>query len=156
MVGLTSLEVHNSIFNVTDVKKIEFYRDVFDELSSTDIKDELELKMLHVWLYSHKNIQVTMGPFFITKKKLASERRQTMVFFILLLGYARYSFRNFESYSRSVVLLDEDDIPSSLKQCFSYFITWNNPSFLLNLRYFRGYTPHEGSWNYTRNEIWWY
>ena len=38
--------------------------------------------------------------------------------------YARSSFRDFESYLRIVVGLDEDDIPLSLKQYSSNFVTF--------------------------------
>ena len=43
MIGLTSLEVYNSIFNITEENnKFELYSDVFDEFFFTEIKDELE------------------------------------------------------------------------------------------------------------------
>ena len=42
---------------------------------------------------------------------------------ILLLGYGRSQFRNFESYLRIVVGLDEEDIQLNLKQYDSSFIT---------------------------------
>ena len=43
---------------------------------------------------------------------------------ILLLGYARSPFRDFESYLRIVVGLDEEDIQLILKQYISYFFTY--------------------------------
>ena len=43
MIGLTSLEVYNSIFNITEENnKFELYSDVFEEFFFTEIKDELE------------------------------------------------------------------------------------------------------------------
>ena len=42
---------------------------------------------------------------------------------ILLLGYARSLFRDFESYLRFVVGLDEEDIQLILKEYNSHFIT---------------------------------
>ena len=42
---------------------------------------------------------------------------------ILLLGYSRSLFRDFESYLRIVVGLDEEDIQLILKQYNSHFIT---------------------------------
>ena len=43
MIGLTSLDVYNSIFNITEKnKKFELLTDIFDELSFTKLKDELE------------------------------------------------------------------------------------------------------------------
>ena len=42
VIGLTGLEVHNSIFNITkDFKKFELYTDTSDEFSSEELKDEL-------------------------------------------------------------------------------------------------------------------
>ena len=43
---------------------------------------------------------------------------------ILLLGYARSPFRDFESYLRIVVGLDEENIQLILKQSNSRFITY--------------------------------
>ena len=43
MNGLTSLEVYNSIFNITEENiKFESYTDTFDELSFTETKEELK------------------------------------------------------------------------------------------------------------------
>ena len=43
MIGLTILEVSNSIYNITEEKnKFKFYRDIFDESSFTEVKDETE------------------------------------------------------------------------------------------------------------------
>ena len=43
---------------------------------------------------------------------------------MLILGYARSPFRDFESYLRIVVGLDEDDIQLFLKQYKSNFLTY--------------------------------
>ena len=43
---------------------------------------------------------------------------------ILLLGYSRSLFRDFESYLRIVVGLDEEDMRLILKQYNSHFITY--------------------------------
>ena len=43
-------------------------------------------------------------------KKLALEKTQTDGYHMLLLGYARSPFRDFENFLRIVVGLDEDDI----------------------------------------------
>ena len=43
MIGLTSLEVYNSIFNITaENNKFELYTDTFDGFSFTELKDEIE------------------------------------------------------------------------------------------------------------------
>ena len=45
-------------------------------------------------------------------------------YIILLMGYARSPFRDFESYLRIVVGLDEDDIQLNLKQNNANFVTY--------------------------------
>ena len=43
MIGLITLEVYNSVFNITEENiKFEIYTDTFDGFSFTEIKDELE------------------------------------------------------------------------------------------------------------------
>ena len=43
MIGLTSLEVYKSIFNITTtINKFELYTDTFEKISCEDFKDELE------------------------------------------------------------------------------------------------------------------
>ena len=43
MLGLTDLEVYNSIFNITKANnKFELYTDTFDEFSFEELEDELE------------------------------------------------------------------------------------------------------------------
>ena len=46
---------------------------------------------------------------------------------MLLIDYARSPFREFESYLRIVVALDEDDIQLFSKQYISNFITSEKP-----------------------------
>ena len=43
---------------------------------------------------------------------------------ILLYGYTRSRFRDFESYLRIVIDLDEEDIQLILKEYISHFITY--------------------------------
>ena len=58
-----------------------------------------------------------MGPHITTIfKKLASEKKQSDGYYMVLLGYVRSSFRAFESYLRIVVGLDEDYIQLVLEQ----------------------------------------
>ena len=57
-------------------------------------------------------------------KKLSSQKSSTDVFNILLLGYARSPFLDFESTHRSVVDLDADEIQLMLKLYNSIFITF--------------------------------
>ena len=55
---------------------------------------------------------------------MRSETSTTDGYIILLLGYARSPFRNFESFLRLVVSLEENDIQLTLKQYNSNFVTY--------------------------------
>ena len=57
-------------------------------------------------------------------KELRSETSSTYGYFVSKTGYARSLFRDFESYLRIVVGLDEDDIKLILKQYNSNFVTY--------------------------------
>ena len=57
-------------------------------------------------------------------QKLGSEKSSTYCYIILLMGYARSSFRDLEIYVRIVVGLDEDDIQFFLKQNNLFFIIY--------------------------------
>ena len=63
MIGLTSLEVYNSIFNVTEKNiKVELYTNIFDKISIKKLKDELE-EILDISKISQQHLQdETMGP----------------------------------------------------------------------------------------------
>ena len=118
MIGLASLEVYNSIININPTNnKIEVYSDTFDEFSFEELKDELE-EILGTRNITDDNLKdVTKGPRIIkTYWKLRSEKSSTDGYIILLLGYARFPFRDFESYLRIVVGLDEDGIQLILEQ----------------------------------------
>ena len=63
MLGLTRLEVNNSIFNITEENnKFELYTDTFDEFSFKDLKDALE-EIPNVSNISPKDLGVkSIGP----------------------------------------------------------------------------------------------
>ena len=117
MVGLVDLEVYNSIFNITEENyKFELYRDTSDKFAFLELKDELEeiLNFSHI-TNEHLNDEV-LGPRIIDEFiKLSTEKKNTDGYMILLLGYARSLFRDFESYLRIVVDLAEEDIQLILK-----------------------------------------
>ena len=104
---------------------MELYTDTFDEFSFAEKKDELEelLNIPHITPKHHQFDKVGSG-IFKSFGKLRPEKSSTDGYFILLLGYARSPFQDFESYLRFVVGLDKDDIQLSLKQCISHFITY--------------------------------
>ena len=66
-----------------------------------------------------------IGPRIIQSyKKLRSKKSSTDGYFKLLMGYARSPFRDFESYFRIVVGLDEGDIQLIFKHWNSNFVTY--------------------------------
>ena len=125
MVGLTTLEVYKSFFNIAEQNnKFDLFTDNFDEFSFEESKDELEeiLSISDITLFNlqheilgARNIQAYM--------KIRSEKSRTDGFIIFLMGYARSLFRDLQSYLRSVVGLDEDFIQLILNQYKSNFLT---------------------------------
>ena len=126
MIGLAYLVVYNSFFNVTkEIYKFEFYADAFDESSFEELKDELE-EFLNLPNITDDHLEnETLGSRIIkTYWKLGSEKSSTDGYSIILMDYARSPFKDFESYLRNVVGLDEDDIQLILKQYNANFVTY--------------------------------
>ena len=98
MVGLTSFEVYNFVPNVIEeINKFEIYADIFDNTSFTELKDQPE-EILEISNITPDYMQNKIkGPRLISaKKKLETETRRTDGYIILLLGYARSPFRDFD------------------------------------------------------------
>ena len=126
MIGLTSLEVYNSIFNITERNnKLELYRDTSNMFRFLELKDELE-DIFNISLISQDHLQDDeIGPSNIDDfLKLSHEKKNSDGSMIILLGYSRSLFRNFEKYLRVVVGLDEEYIQLILKDYNSHFITY--------------------------------
>ena len=118
MLGLVDLEVYNSIFNITEENnKFEIYRDMSDKFGFLELKDELE-EILNISNITNEHLNdEIIGPRIIDAFiKLSNEKKNKNGYMILLLGYARSLFRDFESYLRVVVGLDEEDIQLILKE----------------------------------------
>ena len=126
MIGLTSLEVYNSIFNIiTTSNKFDFYTDTFGEFSFEELKDELEEVLDFSIIIDDLLEDETIGPRIIKACwKLRSEKTSSDGYIILLNGYARSLLRDFESYLRIVIGLYEDDIRLILKQNKEKFFTY--------------------------------
>ena len=78
-----------------------------------DVAETLDLSDILSEDIQHK----IFGPDIIgTYRKLAIEKIQTDGYYILLKVHAQSPFRNFESYLRILIGLDEDDIQLTLKQ----------------------------------------
>ena len=126
MIGLVDLEVYNSIFNITEENnKFEIYRDTSTKFGFLELKDELEeiLNNSHI-TDKHLNDEVLGRRIIDEYIKLSRERMNTDGYMLLLLDYGRSLFRDFESYLRIVVGLDEEDIQLILKEYNSHFITY--------------------------------
>ena len=77
MIGLTNLEVYNSIFNITEENnKFELYRDTSDKFGFLELKDDLEeiLKIPHI---TNEHLQDDeIGPRIIDEYiKLSTEKK---------------------------------------------------------------------------------
>ena len=125
MLGLTSLEVYNSTFNITEKNnKFELYTDTFEESSFEELKDEIE-QILNISDITPYHLQhEKIGPRIIEAyKKLRSEKSSAVGYIIIILGYSLSPFREFEKHFTNVVGLDGDDIQLILKQYNSKFVT---------------------------------
>ena len=129
MLGLVDLEVYNSIFNITEENnKFELYRDSSNKFGFLELKDEIEeiLNISHI-TNEHLDDEI-LGPRIIDDIiKLSNEKKNTDGYMMLLLAYARSPFRDFETYLRIVVRLDEEDFQVILKEFNSHFITYELP-----------------------------
>ena len=126
MLGLIDLEVYNSIFNKTkENNKFELYTDTFDKFSFKELEDELE-KILYIPNITDDQLKDKITTERIIKAywDLRIEKSSADGYIILLVGYARSPFRDFESYLRIVVGLDEDDIRLILKQKNGHFVSY--------------------------------
>ena len=124
--ALTDLEVYSSIFHITkENNKFELYTDTFDEFSFEELKDEFEeiLKNSNI-TDDHLEDEITRPRVIKAYWELRSEESSTDGFIVLLLGYARSPFRDFENYLRIVIGLDEDDIQMISKQYNAKFVTY--------------------------------
>ena len=126
MIGLVGLEVYNSIFNITEENnKFELYRDSSSKFGFLELKDELEeiLNISHI-TNEHLDDEVLGPRIFDEYIKLSTEKKNNDGYMILILSYSRSLFRDFESYLRIVIGLDEGDIQLTLKQYNSHFVTY--------------------------------
>ena len=125
MIGLIDLEIYNSTFNITkENNKFELYTDTFDEFSFEELKDEIE-EILNIPKITDDVLEddILAPRIAETYWKLRSDKATHDGYIILLTGYARSLFRDFETYLRIAVGLEEDNIRLILKQYNEKFIT---------------------------------
>ena len=126
MIGLTDLEVYNSIFNIIEENnKFEIYRDTPTKFRFLELKDELEevLGIPHI-TQEHLLDDETASRIIDEYHKLSHEKKNSDGYTILLLNHSRSQFKDFESCLRIRVGLDEEDIQLILKEYNSHFITY--------------------------------
>ena len=126
MLGLVDLEVYNSIFNITEENnKFEIYRDTPTKFQFLDLKDELE-EILGIPHFTREHLidDETASRISDEHHKLSHEKKNSDGYTIFLLNYSRSKFRDFESYLRIRVGLDEEDIQLISKEYNSHFITY--------------------------------
>ena len=114
MLGLTSSEVYNSIFKITEKKnKFELYADPLDsDFSFNKLKDKVG-EVLGLADITIEDLEYEIfGPKIIKKthRKISTEKSQTDGYYKLILNYMHSSFRDFESYLGILKSLDENDI----------------------------------------------
>ena len=126
MLGLINLEVYNSIFNITKKNnKFELYTDTFDEFSFEELKDEVgELLNFPEITDDHLEDGILAPRIAETYRKLRSDKTNHDGYIVLLTAYARSPFRDFESYLRIVIGVEEDNIQLILKQYNEKVITY--------------------------------
>ena len=91
MIGLTDLEVYNSIFNITEKNnKFELYRNSSNKFGFLELKDELE-EIFNISHISQEHLlDDEIGPRIIDEfHKLSHEKQNNDGYMILLLGYSR-------------------------------------------------------------------
>ena len=126
MLGLIDLEVYNSIFNITkENNKFELYTDTFDEFSFEELKDDVE-EILNIPEITDDHLEddILAPRIAETYRKLRSDKSSHDGYIILLMGYARSLFRDFESYLRIVVGLERDNIRLISKQYNEKLVTY--------------------------------
>ena len=126
MLGLIDLKVYNSIFNITkENNRFELFTDTFNQFSFLELKDEIE-EILNIPNITDSHLEdETLTPLiFDTYQKLRSDKSSQDGYILLLMGYARSPFRDFESYLRIVIGLEEDNIRLILKQYNEKFVTY--------------------------------
>ena len=129
MIGLTDLEVYNSIFNITEENnKFDLYK-FPDEKSGgvtyEKVRDEIE-KDLDLEDITAEDLQdEIIGPIIIEEyEKQVTKRMNDEQYMNILAIYVRSVFQDFESFLRAQIDLVEDDIKMVLDEYNSNFKTY--------------------------------
>ena len=139
MIGLTDLEVYNSIFNITEENnKLGLYK-IPDEksggVSYIKVRDEIE-KDLDIEDITAADLQDDIiGPIIIEEhKEQVSKRMKDEQYMNILAIYTSSVFQNFESFLRTQIDLIEDDFKLVLDEYNSSFNTYELEPFIYSYR----------------------
>ena len=129
MIGLTDLEVYNSIFNITEENnKLEFYKFPDEKaggVSYTKVRDEIE-RDLDISDITAADLQDDIIAPIINKeyKEQVTKRMNDEQYMNILAVYTRSIFQDFESFLRTQIDLVEDDVKLVLDEYNSNFINY--------------------------------
>ena len=129
MIGLTDLEVYNSIFNITEENnKFELYKfpdEKADGVTYEKVRDEIE-KDLDIEDITAEDLQDDIiGPIIIEEyEEQVTKRMNDEQYMNILALYTSSVFQDFESFLRTQIDLVEDDIKLVLDEYNSSFITY--------------------------------
>ena len=129
MIGLTDLEVYNSIFNITEQNnKFELYKFPDEKsggISYIKVRDEIE-RDLDISDITAADLQDDIiAPIIIEEyKKQVTKRMEDGGYMNILVGYVSSVFQDFESFLRTEVDLVQDDVKLVLGEYNSSFITY--------------------------------
>ena len=129
MIGLTDLEVYNSIFNITEENnKFELYKFPDEKAGGVTyekVNDEIE-KDLDIEYITAADLQdEIIGPIIIEEyNEQVSKRMKDEQYMNILSIYTSSVFQDFESFLRTQIDLVEDDIKLVLDEYNSSFITY--------------------------------
>ena len=129
MIGLTDLEVYNSIFNITEENnKFELYKFPDEKAGGVTyekVRDEIE-KDLDIEDITAEDLQDDIiGPLIIEEyEEQVTKRMNDEQYMNILALYTSSVFQDFESFLRTQIDLVEDDIKLVLDEYNSNFITY--------------------------------
>ena len=129
MIGLTDLEVYDSIPNITEENnKFELYKFPDEKaggVSYEKVRDEIE-KDLDIEDITAEDLQDDIiGPIIIEEyKKQVTKRMNDEQYMNILARYTSSVFQDFESFLRTQIDLIEDDVKLVLDEYNSSFITY--------------------------------
>ena len=129
MIGLTDLEVYNSVFNITEKNnKFELHKFPDEKsggISYIKVRDEIE-RALNISDITDVDLQDDIiAPIIIEEyKKQVTKRMEDGGYMNILAGYVSSVFQDFESFLRTEVDLVQDDVKLVLDEYNSSFITY--------------------------------